>query len=69
MIHGPSNISIKYTQLFDTNYDMVLWASVIPELTDTCLDFFFFLLSNFVSVPPRDMLVQSNPCFSAHCEK
>lgn len=42
--------SKMYTQLFDTNCDMVLWASIIPELS-RCLPSIVLFLSHFVSVP------------------
>lgn len=69
MVDTPLLWTKTYTQLFDTNYDMVLWASIIPTLSQYLpgIVFFFLIALHFSS--PRDMLVQSKPCFSAHCEK
>ena len=50
MVDTPLLWTKMYTQLFDTNYDMVLWASIIPELSRYLPSIVLFL-SHFVSVP------------------
>jgi len=50
MVDTPLLWTKLYTQLFDTNYDMVLWTSIIPELSRYLPGIVFFL-SRFVSTP------------------
>lgn len=64
MVDTPLLWTKMYTQLFDTNYDMVLWASIIPELSRYLPSIVLFL-SHFFSVPHVTCWCSPN-CASVH---